>query len=61
MSVPGRCLPLPAGKPKLLTLVARPVRRKHYSIRTEEAYVDLIKRYVFFHKKDIRGDERAGD
>ena len=24
---------------------------KHYSIRTERAYVDWIKRYIFFHKK----------
>jgi integron integrase len=27
------------------------IRRKHYSIRTEEAYVDWIKRYIFFHGK----------
>ena len=24
---------------------------KHYSIRTEQAYVDWIKRYIFFHPK----------
>lgn len=24
---------------------------KHYSIRTEQAYVDWIKRYIFFHNK----------
>jgi site-specific recombinase XerD len=24
---------------------------KHYSLRTEQAYVDWIKRYILFHKK----------
>jgi hypothetical protein len=24
---------------------------KHYSYRTEQAYVDWIKRYILFHKK----------
>jgi hypothetical protein len=24
---------------------------KHYSIRTEEAYVQWIKRFIFFHQK----------
>ena len=27
------------------------IRVKHYSIRTEEAYVDWIKRYIRFHEK----------
>jgi len=26
-------------------------RRKHYSIRTEDAYIDWSKRYIFFHNK----------
>lgn len=26
------------------------IRLKHYSIRTEEAYVDGIKRFILFHK-----------
>ena len=51
MSVPGMRSPLPAGKPKLLDQVRETIRRKHYSIRTEEAYVDWITRYIFFHKK----------
>src|SRR5438874_4274176 len=38
-------------KPKLLDQVRDTVRRKHYSIRTEAAYVDWIKRYIFFHQK----------
>ena len=27
------------------------IRRKHYSIRTEEAYVLWIKRFILFHNK----------
>ncbi|NVM56767.1 MAG: phage integrase N-terminal SAM-like domain-containing protein [Desulfobacterales bacterium] len=27
------------------------IRRKHYSIRTKEAYVAWIKRYILFHNK----------
>jgi integron integrase len=38
-------------KPKLLDLVRETIRRKHYSLRTEGAYVDWIKRYIFFHQK----------
>jgi integron integrase len=38
-------------KPKLLDQVREVLRRKHYSIRTEQAYVDWIKRFIFFHEK----------
>ncbi len=38
-------------KPKLLDQVRTTIRRKHYSIRTEDSYVDWIKRYIFFHNK----------
>jgi len=37
--------------PKLLDQVREAIRRKHYSIRTEEAYIHWIKRYIFFHHK----------
>jgi len=36
---------------KLLDQVRDVLRLKHYSIRTEQAYVDWIKRYILFHKK----------
>ncbi len=36
---------------KLLDQVRDVMRLKHYSIRTEESYVDWIKRYILFHKK----------
>ncbi len=38
-------------KPKLLDQVRNLIRVKHYSIRTEEAYLKWIKRYILFHHK----------
>src|SRR5947199_9740663 len=38
-------------KPKLLDRVRHAVRARHYSRRTEKAYVHWIKRYIFFHGK----------
>ena len=38
-------------KPKLLDQVRAAIRVRHYSLRTEEAYVNWIKRFIFFHKK----------
>ena len=37
--------------PKLLVRVRDQLRVKHYSIRTEQAYVDWIKRFIRFHGK----------
>lgn len=37
--------------PRLLNQVRDKIRLKHYSIRTEQAYTDWIKRFVLFHKK----------
>ena len=39
------------GKPKLLEMVRMAIRTRHYSRRTEEAYVSWIKRFIFFHDK----------
>lgn len=39
------------GKPPLLEQVRRTLRLRHYSIRTERAYVDWIKRFILFHGK----------
>ncbi len=36
---------------KLLDQVRESIRLKHYSIRTEDAYVNWIKRYILFHNK----------
>src|SRR5438874_790283 len=38
-------------KPKLLDQVRDVIRRKHYSIRTEQAYVDWIKSFIIYHNK----------
>ena len=37
--------------PRLLDRVRDKIRLKHYSIRTEQAYVDWIKRYIIFRGK----------
>jgi integron integrase len=39
------------GKPKLLDQVRDVIRRKHYSFRTEQTYVDWIRRFILFHGK----------
>ena len=36
---------------KLLERVRHAIRMKHYSIRTEQAYVSWVKRYILFHNK----------
>jgi integron integrase len=41
----------PVKAPKLLDQVRDKIRLKHYSIRTEQAYLDWIKRFVLFHHK----------
>src|SRR5436305_5702343 len=38
-------------KRKLLDQVRDAIRRKHFSIRTEQAYVDWIRRYILFHNE----------
>jgi len=36
---------------KLLDQVRESIRLKHYSIKTEKAYVGWIKRFIIFHNK----------
>jgi hypothetical protein len=46
--------PTPQGheqRPKLLDHVRAAIRTRHYSVRTEKAYVQWIKRFIFFHQK----------
>ncbi|MES2501852.1 MAG: integron integrase [Pseudomonadota bacterium] len=47
--------------PKLLDIVRGKIRLKHYSIRTEQAYVDWIKRYIFHFNKKHPKDLGATD
>ena len=49
MKMPVKQTPTPA--PKLLDQVRGKIRLKHYSIRTEQAYTDWIKRFILFHDK----------
>src|SRR5947208_4018824 len=42
---------VPNPKARLLDQVREVIRVKHYSIRTEDAYVQWIKRFIFFHGK----------
>ena len=46
-------LPTPAApqQPKLLDLLRQRIRVLHYSIRTEQAYVDWARRFILFHGK----------
>jgi integron integrase len=51
--VPNAFAP-PAGEPrppKLLDRVREACRVRHYSIRTEDAYVGWVKRFILFHDK----------
>lgn len=41
----------PESAPKLLDQVRDRLRLKHYSIRTEQAYLHWVKRYILFHGK----------
>ena len=43
--------PASPPKPKLLDQVRQAIRTRHYSDRTNKAYVHWIKRYIFFHNK----------
>jgi hypothetical protein len=44
---------VPSGptSPRLLDRVRERIRVKHYSIRTEQAYVDWVRRFIRFHDK----------
>jgi integrase len=52
---------MPPGAPRLLDQVRSRIRVKHYSIRTEEAYVDWIRRYIRFHRNRHPVDLSATD
>lgn len=47
--------------PKLLDLVRQAIRVRHYSRRTEEAYVHWIRRYIVFHRKRHPSEMGATD
>ena len=39
------------NKPKLLDQLRAIIPTKHYSLRTEESYIQWIKRFIIFHNK----------
>lgn len=49
------------GQSRLLDRVRDRIRRKHYSIRTEQAYVDWIRRFVLHHDKRHPRDMGAAE
>jgi len=46
----------PRYQSAFLARVASVIRTKHYSIRTEQAYIDWIRRFILFHGKRHPGD-----
>ncbi|MDZ4802672.1 MAG: phage integrase N-terminal SAM-like domain-containing protein, partial [Bryobacteraceae bacterium] len=50
-SVPRRRCRLQAQPPKVLDRVRDAIRARHYSLRTEEAYVGWVRRFILFHNK----------
>jgi hypothetical protein len=52
---------MPDNPPKLLDQVRDRIRTKHYSLRTEQSYVQWIRRYILFngkrHPKELGGPE----
>jgi len=49
--LPHPTLQATGQKPKLLDHVRDAIRTRHYSLQTEKAYVQWIKRFIFFHDK----------
>lgn len=41
----------PTQPPKLLDRMRDHLRTRHYSIRTEQAYLDWVRRFILYHKK----------
>ena len=44
--------PVPSARPpKVLDRLRAAIRARHYSLRTEEAYVGWVRRFILFHHK----------
>jgi integron integrase len=50
-----------AQQPSLLDQLRGKIRLKHYSIRTEDAYVDWVRRFILFHGKRHPAEMGAGE
>ncbi len=51
----------PPQQPKLLDRLRTHWRTRHYSIRTEEAYIDWTRRFILFHGKRHPQDMGAAE
>ena len=58
---PSLPVPAPVDKPKLLDQVRAVIRLRHYSIRTEQTYLDWIKRFIRFSDRRHPRDLGAGE
>jgi len=47
--------------PRLLDQVRSEIRKRHYSLRTEQSYVQWIKRFILFHGKRHPRDMGAAE
>jgi integron integrase len=61
LAVDSRVEAFEGKSPRLLDQLRGCARAKHYSLRTEEAYVDWVRRFVFFHKKRHPQDMGASE
>jgi integron integrase len=48
-------------QPRLIDRMRGRIRLKHYSIRTEDAYVDWVRRYIVFHGRRHPAEMGAGE
>jgi len=42
---------MPTPPPKLLDYAREVLRARHYAYRTEQSYIDWMRRYILFHQK----------
>ena len=54
-------MPRQDSKTKILDQIRQVLRLHHYSIHTERAYLDWIKRYIAFHRMKSRDDLAEGE
>lgn len=47
--------------PKLLDRMRDALRVRHYSYRTEQAYLDWARRYILFHGKRLHGKRHPAE
>lgn len=58
---PSSSTPRAAAQPRLLDRVRAAIRARHYSPRTEKAYVGWVRRYVFLHGRRAPDDLGAAE